>query len=109
MFMSVQDFENRKVVLPDFLLDEDWEEEEDDDDDDEYDDDDDEYDDDDDQGTTKEDDSVEPFCERECYEFNSKLEGSLDDKCCIHCNLYLTLRCPHLKDFMDDIDGLDPD
>ena len=113
MFMSVQDFENRRVLLPDFLEEEDWEEDDDYDDDDQaeddddYDEDEDDDDYDDDQDTP--DDEVEPFCNRDCYDFNERLDRSKDDKCCVHCNLYLTLACPHLKDFMDDIDGLDPD
>jgi len=111
--MSVKDFEDRMVMLPEFLIEEDWEEDEEDEEDgyDDADCDDDEengYDDDDDQDVA-EDDGIEPFCDRECYEFNGKLDRTLDDKCCTHCNLYLTLGCPHLKDFMDDIDGLDPD
>jgi hypothetical protein len=108
MFMSVQDFENRRVELPDFLLEEDWEE--DDYEDDDYDDDDDQDDDyDDDYDDDQDTDEVEPFCNRACYVFNKRLERSKDDKCCVHCNLFLTLACPHLSDFMDDIDGLDPD
>ena len=48
------------------------------------------------------------FCDRECYEFNKKFSEDLDDRCCDHCLHYLTLQCPHIKEFMDDIDDLDP-
>jgi hypothetical protein len=56
----------------------------------------------------KQDDEDE-FCNRECYEFNEKFPEDLDDKCCMHCIMYLTLNCPHINDFIDDIEELDPD
>jgi len=49
------------------------------------------------------------FCNRECYQFNTKMAVELDDKCCKHCRLYLTLQCVHIKDFMDEVDEADVD
>jgi hypothetical protein len=113
MFMSVRDFEQQRVVLPDFLQNDDWEEEEGEEGDDEglvdeegEDDGEDLYED---EGDGTEDEDEGQFCGRDCYVFNVRLDKDKDDRCCIHCKMYLTLQCPHLSDFMDDIDGLDPD
>jgi hypothetical protein len=51
----------------------------------------------------------EKTCNRECYQFNPKMTPELDDKCCKHCRLYLTLQCPHIKEFMDEVDEGDVD
>jgi|GEM_PF-1508394 len=56
-----------------------------------------------------EEDEPDKFCNRECYVFNVKLEGTLDDKCCKHCKLYLTLQCPHISEFMDEVEEGDVD
>ncbi len=39
-----------------------------------------------------------------CYEFNPRLRDDLDDQGCAHCRLYLTTRCPHLPEFLQQIE-----
>jgi hypothetical protein len=116
LFMSVGDFADRRVILPDFLTDENWSQEESEDD--EGDGSEDDYDtgDDDDEGEyyfeggeVEQKHAQDEFCDRECYEFNARLESSLNDGCCVHCSKYLTLRCPSLDDFMDDIEDYGDD
>ncbi|MEW5760717.1 MAG: hypothetical protein AB1779_08120 [Candidatus Thermoplasmatota archaeon] len=46
---------------------------------------------------------------KKCYEFNPKFEPSQDDMECEHCRKYLTTECPHLEDFMEVIDELEPE
>ena len=60
--------------------------------------------------------SVEPgadeedrFIDRPCYEFNSLLRPAWDDRHCSHCRHYLTARCPHIEDFLDDVEDLTPE
>ena len=118
LFMSVGDFADRRVILPDFLTDETWDQEETEDDegDGSEDDDEDTGDDDDEEegfdlegGEVEQKHAQDEFCGRECYEFNARLESSLNDRCCVHCSKYLTLRCPYLDDFMDDIEDYGDD
>jgi len=45
----------------------------------------------------------------ECYEFNERLDPSLDDGECIHCRKYLTLSCPHIDEFLDDLEDFEVD
>ncbi|MFH0816366.1 MAG: hypothetical protein V1934_06085 [Methanobacteriota archaeon] len=47
-------------------------------------------------------DEEDEFCCRECYEFNENLEANKDDEECEHCAKYLTLKCKHIEDFLDD-------
>ena len=49
------------------------------------------------------------FTNRPCYEFNSQLLPSWNDKHCSHCRHYLTARCPHIDEFLDDVDDLSPE
>lgn len=51
----------------------------------------------------------ERFSNRPCYEFNASLGRSSDDRHCRHCRHYLTARCPHIDEFLDDVDDLSPD
>ncbi len=39
-----------------------------------------------------------------CYRFNEGLAPAYDDGECPHCRRYLTLRCPYIDDFLDQID-----
>jgi cobalamin biosynthesis protein CobT len=122
MFMSVKDFDERRVVIPEFGRkkkgaeavpeveteeeepeeaegEEEVSEEEGDTEEEEGEEGD--------EGSEDEDDAK--LCNRECYQFNAKLSPELDDKCCKHCKLYLTLQCPHIKEFMDEVDEGDVD
>lgn len=38
----------------------------------------------------------------ECYIFNPKLLSRYDDGACEHCIKYLTNRCPHIAEFVED-------
>ncbi len=49
------------------------------------------------------------FFDRSCYEFNRSLEPGLNDKFCTHCRHYLTARCPHIDEFLEDVDDLSPE
>lgn len=50
-----------------------------------------------------------PRMGRPCYVFNPILKRNLDDTACEHCRFYLTPRCPHLDEFMEDLEDLTPD
>ena len=49
------------------------------------------------------------FFNRECYEFNRQLEPAWNDRYCEHCRHYLTARCPHIDEFLDDVEDLSPE
>jgi hypothetical protein len=49
------------------------------------------------------------FVDRECYEFDNRLGSSFNDKHCRHCRHYLTARCPHIDEFLEDVDDLSPE
>ena len=49
------------------------------------------------------------FIDRECYEFNSRLLVAWNDRHCSHCRHYLTSRCPHIDEFLDDVEDLTPE
>ncbi len=49
------------------------------------------------------------FFDRECYEFNRQLEPARNDRYCAHCRHYLTAHCPHIDEFMDDVEDLSPE
>ena len=51
----------------------------------------------------------ERFTNRPCYEFNPQLRQTWNDKHCSHCRHYLTARCPHIDEFLDDVDDLTPE
>ncbi|MGI0053836.1 MAG: hypothetical protein ACREC5_01090 [Thermoplasmata archaeon] len=54
--------------------------------------------------------SEEPrFRDRPCYAFNRTLAPGYDDRFCSHCRHYLTARCPHIEEFLDDVDELGPE
>lgn len=52
---------------------------------------------------------TERFVGRECYVFNPQLRPSLNDTHCSHCRFYLTARCPHIDEFLDDVEDLSPE
>lgn len=125
--MSVKDFEERMVVLPEFGKkrsstgmhqeveeeakpeEEEEEQREDESEDGEEADEGDEAEGDEEDGSEEGEEEPDKFCNRECYVFNVKIEGALDDKCCKHCKLYLTLQCPHINEFMDEVEEGDVD
>ena len=49
------------------------------------------------------------FVNRPCYEFNRQLLPQWNDKHCSHCRHYLTARCPHIDEFLDDVEDLTPE
>jgi hypothetical protein len=49
------------------------------------------------------------FYDRECYEFNRLLLPAWNDRYCEHCRHYLTARCPHIDEFLDDVEDLSPE
>ena len=49
------------------------------------------------------------FVNRPCYTFNRSLARSLDDAHCRHCRHYLTSACPHIDEFIDDVEDLSPE
>jgi hypothetical protein len=49
------------------------------------------------------------FFDRECYEFNRQLKAAWNDRYCEHCRHYLTARCPHIDEFLDDVEDLSPE
>ncbi|MGA7922643.1 MAG: hypothetical protein WCA77_01535 [Thermoplasmata archaeon] len=51
----------------------------------------------------------ERFVGRSCYAFNHQLSTHLDDTRCSHCRYYLTARCPHIDEFLDDMDEMSPE
>ncbi len=51
----------------------------------------------------------EKFQDRPCYVFNRSLPGAYDDKHCTHCRHYLTARCPHIDEFIDDVEDMAPE
>ena len=57
------------------------------------------------------DESEEPdrFVGRDCYVFNPQLRPSLNDTHCSHCRFYLTARCAHIDEFLDDVEDLSPE
>ncbi|MGA8542301.1 MAG: hypothetical protein WB947_01980 [Thermoplasmata archaeon] len=57
----------------------------------------------------KEEDEGDRFTNRPCYEFNRQLLLSWNDKHCSHCRHYLTARCPHIDEFLDDVEDLTPE
>jgi hypothetical protein len=52
---------------------------------------------------------IKDFCNRECYEPDPTFDKALDDKCCVHCRKYLTTECQYIDDFMDDVEDYEPD
>lgn len=56
-----------------------------------------------------EEETEEKFFDRSCYEFNRSLAPGLNDKFCTHCRHYLTARCPHIDEFLEDVDDLSPE
>ena len=59
--------------------------------------------------TDEESDDEDRFVNRPCYEFNRQLRPAWDDKHCSHCRHYLTARCPHIDEFLDDVEDLTPE
>ena len=59
--------------------------------------------------TEEDDDDPERFVNRPCYQFNPQLRPVWDDRHCSHCRYYLTARCPHIDEFLDDVEDLTPE
>jgi hypothetical protein len=57
----------------------------------------------------EEGDDEDRFTNRPCYEFNAQLRSAWNDKHCSHCRYYLTARCPHIDEFLDDVEDLSPE
>jgi len=55
------------------------------------------------------DDEPDRFVNRPCYEFNDELTTLWNDRHCEHCRHYLTARCPHIDEFLDDVEDLSPE
>ena len=47
--------------------------------------------------------------DRPCFEFNHLLLPTWNDHRCEHCRHYLTARCPHIDEFLDDVEDLSPE
>ena len=54
-------------------------------------------------------DEAERFVGRACYVFNPSLRATWDDTQCSHCRFYLTARCPHIDEFLDDVEEMTPE
>ena len=55
------------------------------------------------------DEEADRFVNRPCYEFNDDLTTLWNDRHCEHCRHYLTARCPHIDEFLDDVEDLTPE
>jgi ferredoxin-thioredoxin reductase catalytic subunit len=51
----------------------------------------------------------ERFIGRPCYVFNPAMRPNLNDTRCAHCRFYLTAQCPHIDEFLDDVEDLSPE
>ena len=49
------------------------------------------------------------FHDRPCYVFNAALRRDYDDAWCHHCRHYLTSTCPHIDEFLEDVEDLTPE
>lgn len=58
-------------------------------------------------GVEEEDET--PFVDRPCYVFNNRLRLRMNDRRCEHCAHYLTPRCPHVEEFLDNVEDLSPE
>jgi ferredoxin-thioredoxin reductase catalytic subunit len=56
-----------------------------------------------------EEEEEDRFIGRPCYSFNPQLRPSLNDTRCEHCRFYLTSQCPHIEEFLDDVEDLSPE
>jgi ferredoxin-thioredoxin reductase catalytic subunit len=59
--------------------------------------------------TSVDEDEEDRFINRPCYEFNDDLTTVWNDRHCEHCRHYLTARCPHIDEFLDDVEDLTPE
>ncbi len=59
--------------------------------------------------TLDEEDEEDRFVNRPCYEFNDDLTSAWNDRHCAHCRHYLTAQCPHIDEFLDDVEDLTPE
>ena len=60
-------------------------------------------------GPSPGEDEEDRFVDRPCYEFNEGLMVAWNDRHCEHCRHYLTARCPHIDEFLDDVEDLTPE
>ncbi len=58
---------------------------------------------------SSDEESPRRFFGRECYVFNPQLRPAMNDTHCSHCRFYLTARCPHIEEFLDDVEDLSPE
>jgi hypothetical protein len=56
-----------------------------------------------------EEEDEDRFTNRPCFEFNQQLLPTWNDRHCSHCRHYLTARCPHIDEFLDDVEDLTPE
>ncbi|MCI4335004.1 MAG: hypothetical protein L3K04_05195 [Thermoplasmata archaeon] len=49
------------------------------------------------------------FFHRPCYVFNPAFPTTSNDAHCSHCRHYLTSRCPHIDEFLDDVEDMAPE
>jgi hypothetical protein len=49
------------------------------------------------------------FFHRPCYVFNAAFPTTSNDAHCSHCRHYLTSRCPHIDEFLEDVEDLGPE
>jgi hypothetical protein len=49
------------------------------------------------------------FFHRPCYVFNAAFPTASNDTHCSHCRHYLTSRCPHIDEFLEDVEDLGPE
>lgn len=45
----------------------------------------------------------------ECYVFNDSLDSILDDGDCEHCRYFLTTKCPHVDEFLEEVEDMEPE
>ncbi|MCX8173032.1 MAG: hypothetical protein N3F63_00265 [Thermoplasmata archaeon] len=54
-------------------------------------------------------DSLMSSGQLECYLFNDSLDPMLDDGTCEHCRYFLTTRCPHVDEFLEEVEDMEPE
>lgn len=59
--------------------------------------------------TPEPEDDPRRFYHRPCYVFNAAFPATSNDSHCSHCRHYLTSRCPHIDEFLEDVEDLGPE
>ncbi|MGB9635664.1 MAG: hypothetical protein ACPL1Y_00215 [Thermoplasmata archaeon] len=44
-----------------------------------------------------------------CYVFNDAMDPLLDDGACEHCKYFLTMKCPHIDEFIEEVEDMEPE